>query len=348
MTRNPCWYRGCVVPRMKLRSILPVLVVAACQSDREAQVPSASVAVAPPMAGVASAWEAAGGYELEDVPPKDYPGLHNVYRLSNHVISGSEPHGERALRHVAEMGVKTILSVDGKVPDAKTASEYGMRYVHVPIEYSGIDGDALLRIAKTFRELDGPFYVHCFHGKHRGPAAAAVGRLVRDGASRETALAEMRQWCGTSSKYEGLYRVIASADMPSADATAKLAWDFPAAHPLGGYRSVMIDVTRHFDNLKALQKRDWEVDPEHPDVDPVNEADKLASLFARGHELDEVKRAADDFRGWSSDSVDYSARLRTHLRRAKAGGAKAKAGASKALRVLKQTCNACHGEYRNR
>ena len=71
---------------------------------------------------------------------------------------------------------------------------------------------------KTFRELDGPFYVHCFHGKHRGPAAAAaLGRIAVDGVPREQAIAEMRQWCGTSEKYEGLYRTIAEVLRPDAE-----------------------------------------------------------------------------------------------------------------------------------
>ena len=34
-----------------------------------------------------------------------------------------------------------------------------------------------------------------------------------------SALAEMRQWCGTSPKYEGLYAVVASGAIPAAGET---------------------------------------------------------------------------------------------------------------------------------
>ena len=45
------------------------------------------------------------------------------------------------MRLIADMGVKTILSVDGKIPDAEEAAKYGIRYVHVPIRYGGITND---------------------------------------------------------------------------------------------------------------------------------------------------------------------------------------------------------------
>ena len=42
------------------------------------------------------------------------------------------------MKRLADMGVKTILSVDGKTPDVEAAKKLGMRYVHVPIQYRGI------------------------------------------------------------------------------------------------------------------------------------------------------------------------------------------------------------------
>ncbi|MHC4550258.1 MAG: hypothetical protein ACYTEZ_15920 [Planctomycetota bacterium] len=320
-----------------------LLLAAGCQAPPdEAKTPADPATRAPPpLKGVANAYEEAARRKLEEVPPQEYPGLHNVYQLSDRILSGSEPHGEEALARLSRMGVKTILSVDGKVPDAETAARHGMRYVHVPIQYRGITEDELARIVKTFRELEGPFFVHCFHGKHRGPAAAAVGRLVVDGAPREQALAEMRQWCGTSKSYEGLYRTIASQAMPSTTETARYGWAFPAAHPLGGLRQTMVEIARHWDNLKLLAPREWQADPEHPDVDARNEADKLAGLFARARGLDSVTKAPEDFRDWMETSAAESGSLLAHLK----AGATAKA--SKAFRIVKQTCSSCHAGYRN-
>jgi len=329
-----------------LRTWLPWLLVGllpACETGGPRAETAATPAreAPPPLQGVPNAYEAAGRHKLAEQAPVESPGLHNVYHLSEAVTSGSEPHGNEAFERLAAMGVTTILSVDGKVPDEAAAARLGMQYVHVPIHYSGISKDELVRIAKTFREAKGPFYVHCFHGKHRGPAAAAVGRLVLDGATRAETLAEMRQWCGTSSKYEGLFQTVASGEMPSRQETARYAWDFPAAHPLGGFRHAMVEVARHWDNLVALAKRDWQPDPKHPDVDATNEAAKLAGLFARANGLAEVKKSPEDLRDWMDTSVEESDKLLRSLR----AGENAKA--SKALRVIKQACGSCHAGYRN-
>jgi len=328
------------------RSFLPWLLLGlltSCETGhQEARTDAPATKEAPPpLQGVDNAYEAAGERKLKKLAPEESPGLHNVFHLSETVISGSEPHGDAAFEHLAGMGVKTILSVDGKAPDEEAAERHGMHYVHVPIHYSGISSDELVRIAKTFREAEGPFFVHCFHGKHRGPAAAAVGRLVLDGATRAQALAEMRQWCGTSWKYEGLFGTIASGEMPTRRQSARYAWDFPAAHPLGGFRQAMVGVARHWDNLVALEKRDWKADPKHPDVDAQNEAAKLLGLFGRANGLDQIKKSPEDFRDWMDTSVEQGDKL---LRALKAGET---GKASKALRVIKQSCGSCHASYRN-
>ena len=326
-----------------LVACLLVAIAAACSSDaQQKKLPS----VSPPLASLdGTAYETAARFELVEVKPQDTTGLHNVYKLGDTIISGSEPHGEAAFATLEEMGVRTILSVDGKVPDAELAAKHGMTYVHVPIQYKGITQDELTRIVKTFREKEGPIYVHCFHGKHRGPAAAEVGRLVVDGISREQALAEMRR-CGTADTYEGLYRVVAEGDIPTEADTRGYAWDFPAAQPLKGFRSAMIEISRADDNLKALAKHKWVVDAEHPDIDPVNEATKLASLFDRSSVMDELSSKPADFTGWMQDSTVQAVALRDALIALKSGSGGAE-DADKAYKTLSATCTACHDVYRN-
>ena len=128
----------------------------------------------------------------------------------------------------------------------------------MPIQYKGITEDQILQIAKTFRELEAPFYVHCFHGKHRGPAAAAIGSVALDGLDRDTAIAEMRQWCSTAQKYEGLYATVATADIPTADETAAFEFDFTSSHQFTGMRDAMITLTRSWDEVKLIRKNGWE------------------------------------------------------------------------------------------
>ncbi|MHC4820557.1 MAG: hypothetical protein ACYTDX_02405, partial [Planctomycetota bacterium] len=169
------------------------LLLSACATEEEAAPPpSDSARAAAPIDLTGTAFDAAGLRALPEREPQNWDDLHNVYKLSDNIVTGGEPLTPAALERLAAMGVKVVLSVDGKAPDVETAKRLGMRYVHVPIQYSGISYAERVKIAKTFRELEGPFYVHCFHGKHRGPAAAALGRVVLDGCSREDAIAEMR------------------------------------------------------------------------------------------------------------------------------------------------------------
>lgn len=291
------------------------------------------------------AYGTAARVQLAKASPEDRHGLHNVFHLSDRIISGSEPRGEEAFRELASLGVKTILSVDGKAPDAELASKYGMTYVHVPTQYKGMTEVEVLQITKTFREKPGPFYVHCFHGKHRGPAAAALGRVAIDGVSREQAIAEMRQWCGTAQSYEGLYRQIAVGKVPSEAETRAFAWDFPAVHAFDGFRGAMVEVSRADDNLKLLSKSDWKPSSDHPDLDALNEATKLASVMERASRLDSLRDEPEDFRRWLADSVARSAALRDALASFARGGAVK--DVDRAYGALTATCTACHEVYRN-
>ena len=82
-------------------------------------------------------------------------------------------------------GRKTVLTLDGAQPDVETAKRHGLRYVHVPIGYDGIPAARALELAKTFQTLEpsGPIFVHCHHGKHRGPAACSIALRSRSGSS---------------------------------------------------------------------------------------------------------------------------------------------------------------------
>jgi protein tyrosine phosphatase (PTP) superfamily phosphohydrolase (DUF442 family) len=337
-------------PTTQLRHLLPLsailLLAGACGSGPEpAGDPSRTLSVDAEV----DAYELAGSIPLPQTPPEELPGLHNVYHLSGAVISGSEPHGEEAFEALAAMGVRTILSVDGKVPDRELAARHGMRYVHAPIRYDGIEDEELIQIAKTFRELEGPFYVHCFHGKHRGPAAAAVGRIVIDGADRVRAVSEMRQWCGTSKKYRGLYETLAAHELPSAETTSAYEWDFPAAKPVAGLRGAMVDMARHFDDLELAVLADFGPDPEHPDLAPLNDARVLLRLFEGCLDLEEVDARPADFRADLERSRAAGADL-VELLEGRIGEALSpddlrRAGA--AFESIDQACASCHKGYRN-
>jgi protein tyrosine phosphatase (PTP) superfamily phosphohydrolase (DUF442 family) len=317
------------------------VATAACAARTELR------SVPEPLVLTTSAYELAGSLPLPQQEPLELPGLHNVFRLSDQIVSGSEPHGEQAFEEMRRLGIRTVLTVDGKVPDAETAARYGLRYVHVPIRYNGITEQERVAIAKTFRELEGPFYVHCYHGQHRGPAAAALGRLVLDQASREQAVAEMRQYCGTSKKYEGLYRDIAAGDLPDAAATAASDFDFAPAFRFEGERGAMVEMARSFDTLKDLAERDWQVNPEHPDATAHGEARRLYQALSQVHDLPATAFKPGDYREILSKSLTQSKELLALLESSGGVSPESSPKAKDLVGSIGKGCEACHGLYRN-
>ncbi|MEM8711484.1 MAG: hypothetical protein AAGG01_11065 [Planctomycetota bacterium] len=313
-------------------------------------VKTLSAYVPPPLELSGTAYEAAATVALPDVPPGQYPGMVNVYRLSDTIISGSEPHDGEALSQIASWGVKTILSVDGKAPDAETAAELGMRYVHVPIRYRGITDDQLLKIAKTFRELEAPFYVHCFHGRHRGPAAAAIGRVALDGLNRDRAIAEMRQWCSTAEKYEGLYSSVAVSDIPTAAETAAHDFDFASAMTFDGVRDAMVVLTRSWDEVKLIAKNNWKPSSEHPDIDALQSATQVSQLLDACARTEESLGYPDDYQEMMVESRGHLADVVSFLTDCRVEGTSEFVRSDRldaAFEAAKNSCLDCHAIYRN-
>src|SRR2546423_1384396 len=92
----------------------------------------------------------AGAAPAAPMPEKvEAKGLHNVYRLSETLYSGSSPEGDEGFASLQRLGVKTVISVDGARPDVERAHKYGLRYVHLPIGYDGVPEGQALRIARA-------------------------------------------------------------------------------------------------------------------------------------------------------------------------------------------------------
>jgi protein tyrosine phosphatase (PTP) superfamily phosphohydrolase (DUF442 family) len=338
--------------RFALGGVLIALGLGSCAGNLgQASLPT----TARPLTDIRDAFESASEVQLPAQDPINESGLQNAFRLSENVYSGGEPDSEEAFARLKQWGVKTVISVDGKAPEVETAARHDLRYVHLPLHYKGIEDEILGRLVKTFREMPGPFYVHCFHGRHRGPAAAAVGRLVLDGASRETALAEMRQWCGTSSAYSGLYDSIARAELPSVEQSAKLDWDFPGRHHVRALRASMADLARSLDDLTLSEEQRWVPSAAHPDLEPARAAGHMVELLQGLALLEEVRGWNSDQRQWIDNCLDAARNLSQAIsaQKAQIGAFDFFLGepietAEDALNRLSDNCIACHRANRNR
>jgi protein tyrosine phosphatase (PTP) superfamily phosphohydrolase (DUF442 family) len=274
-------------------------------------------------------------------------GIENVYRLSDRLYSGGEPNGEAGFATLERLGIRTVLSVDGAKPNAEAARRHGMRYVHLPIGYDGIPDTNRLRIVKAAKVLEGPVFVHCHHGKHRGPAAAALIGIALEGwdGSRATTWLEA---AGTSHDYAGLYATVKGFTAPTAEALAEVEDAFPERATVSGMAEAMSQIDRHWDHVRAGQSSGYRGAAGHPDVTPAHEALMLTEQL---HELLRAPATRDwgeDFMSQLKASETVSTELTSALQNVTSANEDGPAKVERLLRRLNQSCKDCHAAYRNR
>lgn len=283
----------------------------------------------------------------EQVSPTrvDAPGLENVFRITANLYSGSGPESGEAFASLAKLRIRTIISVDGAKPNVELARKHGMVYVHIPVGYHGIPRDKAILLAKAISEKPGPIYIHCHHGKHRGPAAAAIAWLCSDQRCRVADAVALLKSAGTDPRYAGLFSTVEKFQRPLADELAK-AGPLSEVVPPEGIGQAMVAIDHTWDNLNRIRKAGWRPTPDHPDIDPSHEALQLLEAFTELLRLPELKDRPAEFRQWLEDSEKYAQDLEKLLRNARQQPIDA-SQAERLHRRLNQTCVQCHSKYRD-
>ncbi len=273
---------------------------------------------------------------VDDSTDAPSPRLHNLLKITDQVYCGGEPHNEDTFAQLAALGIKTVVSVDGAQPDIKLAHRHGLRYVHIPIGYDGIHENAGLSLARLVRDADGPIYIHCHHGRHRGPAAAAVACIAAGEMDQKTAL-EILERAGTSKDYGGLWRAVETYRVPPNDAELP---ELVEVAEIGSFATAMAHIDRAYDNLKLCRDAGWVTPSNHPDLVPHQQALLLKEGFR------ESRRNLSDgfsppFGQWIADAENVAQNIEDAL------AANDRRTAAKEFQVLAQSCTRCHERYRN-
>jgi protein tyrosine phosphatase (PTP) superfamily phosphohydrolase (DUF442 family) len=284
------------------------------------------------------------GHAEDLAKPVETHALHNVFQINSGLISGNSPDSEESFRELQKLGVKTIISVDGGKPNVELAHKFGMRYIHLPIGYDGVPKQRALELTKAVQisTAAGSIYLHCHHGKHRGPAAVAAVCRATQGWSAEQADAFLKQ-AGTSPDYAGLYRDVRASGVPGVDELARLPSTFPETAPTPALVDSMVALDEHHDALKAAQKAGWKEVPDHPGLTPDQPSVLAWELLREIARDPESKKLGPDYEKLRADSEHAADVLRILLRDpASDFGAR-----DTALANLSKTCSACHKAHRN-
>lgn len=204
--------------------------------------------------------------------------IHNFFRVTTNLYSGSSPEGEGGYAQLAKLGVRTIISVDGARPDLEAARRHGLRYVHLPHGYDGIQTNVQRQLIQAVRSLPGPVFVHCHHGKHRGPAAAAIICL----GTESWPIARAELWlhaAGTATNYTGLFAAVNQFQMPAGDLARVNPARFPEVAPVPQLVDAMVEIDRHWTRLSRFRKNGFTIPPADPDLRPQAEARLLWERF---------------------------------------------------------------------
>jgi protein tyrosine phosphatase (PTP) superfamily phosphohydrolase (DUF442 family) len=274
-------------------------------------------------------------------PQPEHHALENIFPVIPGLLSGSAPEDADALEQIRAMGVKTIISVDGAAPGAAAAQRLGMRYVHIPVTYATITDDQRLEIARAVRDLPGPVYVHCHHGKHRGPTAAAAAAITLGRMTPNEGLALMQK-AGTAPAYTGLYACVRNAAPAPAAVIDNAPNDFPSIQTPKGLVSAMVEIDTAWENLGFIRKANWTTPADHPDLVPAAEAGRLADHFRTGAQSEEARKLGPHF----LNRIKSAESLASALEKALAQRAPAEA-LQPAWAAVDASCKSCHAAYRN-
>lgn len=265
-----------------------------------------------------------------------YPELPNFLKISEEIYSGGEPVNTESYIKLSQLGIKTIVSVDGAQPDVETARKYGLRYVHIPFGYDGIDTNAGLALTRLVREAEGPFYIHCHHGLHRGPAAAAVACIASGVVDNKGAI-EILEKAGTSKDYIGLWQDVKNFQIPVENIPLP---ELVEIAEVSSFEASMAKMDRNFDNLKFCRKNNWTTPAIHPDLVPVQEALLVKEGLREAGRM-EAPVTDKQFKTWLLEAEQIAQNVENLLQNNNVKEAEQE------FLNLKQACKTCHKKYRN-
>ena len=262
--------------------------------------------------------------------------LPNQFQLNLQIYSGGQPVGNKTFAELTKLNIKTIVSVDGAKPDVEAARRHGLRYVHIPIGYGEVSERARLSLVKLVREIEGPYYIHCHRGQHRGPVAAAIAGLASGKIDQPTAQAFLKR-AGTGREYVGLWHAVENYEPPPKDTVyPKLV----AAVETESLASAMASIDQAFDKLQGFQQNNWNNLEAQDERGPRHHALLLKEGLFESRRLRGTD-FAEPFASWLADSELQASKLEAAL---VASNQKA---ASTSFNLLSQSCTRCHERFRD-
>lgn len=251
----------------------------------------------------------------------------NFTRINDGLYSGGSPEAEQ-FSYLKAQGIKSIICVDGAAPNLQKASENGLVYKHIPVTYDKITLDQQKQLAKAYEELEKPVYIHCHHGKHRGPAAAAIV-LKNHYDWQNDKLIKFLIESGTSKNYTGLYKVV--GESKKIDKSQWLNVEVPETAEVEPLARTMADLDRVWVQLKKQMEK--------PFSDESYRTAQNRSLLLREYFVELHRMPDSKFDDEYLEIIEKIKQLETSLQN--------KFSPVKAFQAVGKDCKSCHEDYRD-
>jgi len=274
--------------------------------------------------------------------------LRNALRFSTRLFTGAAPESDEALAALKDLGVQTIISVEGAQPDVERAKKLGLRYLHLPLSFDGIPAGSALELAKAVRDFPGTVYIHCSCGVDRSPAAAAVASVLLGDMSPDNAVAAMKA-CGVSEGFAGLYAAAASARQAGDRTINALNVQFSEKADVSPMAKTMAAIRKTGARLAAASHAEWKTPAGRASNDSRVSARELLALVTALSGSSEVKRQSDEFRKLLAESHSAVTALADVLDGQKtAPTAQEAADINARFERVGTSCVSCHVQYRDK
>ena len=256
-----------------------------------------------------------------------HTGPENFTKVNEQLYFGGSPE-ENDFAFLKSQGLRSIICVDGLNPNLTTAGKYDLAYRHIPITYDKISPEQQKQLAKAYSELPKPIYIHCHHGRHRGPAAAAIV-LKNHHDWKNTDLVEFMKNAGTSPQYRGLYKTVKESKEIPQDQWLHI--EVPETAKVESLANTMAKLDRIWVKLEKQLLKPYTT------LDSSLALDR--SLLLKEYFVELERAPGSKFDEEYLEIIKKIDLLRTELKSGK--------DSLEAFKAVKKDCKSCHVDYRD-
>lgn len=284
----------------------------------------------------------------QDPTDDEIAGLPNLVRVHPDVLSGGQPDKQDGYKSLRRLGVRTIISVDGVRPDVASARQSEINHIHLPHGYDRISSQRQLELAYAFLTAPRPIYVHCHHGVHRSPAAAAVGCIVAGLIHPKDGI-DVLERAGTSHNYAGLWTCVRNARPAESRQLTALEIQFSESIDPPAVVQAMGELEQLTERLENQARNHWKTEQASVETSAAHAALLLREQFAELQRLEAIEAEPQAFRDQLTESLRQADLLVTLLNSAQSQSADAAGQHDPAmvLQSIRQSCRDCHRQFRD-